>query len=134
MIKATASLASQISSLRTNVDFSEWGAFIFVFRTSGCPFAEVPVRFPPSLYRVGVGFCNQSECGPLVRTGNTLVRQLVVLLVADHISLMLLLAVANPSIARCCLFLQHLSYLFRHGRANPDYPFFFIPVVVWPGW
>ncbi len=79
LTKATASVASPISSFKTYSDFSRWGAFIFAFRTSGCPLVEVIVRFPSTFRRVVGGFCSQFGCDPLVHTGNRSVPRLAIL-------------------------------------------------------
>ena len=74
LTKATASVASPISYFKTYADFSTWGAFIFAFRTSGCPLAEVLVRFPLTFRRVVGGLCSQ-----FFHTGNRSVPRLAIL-------------------------------------------------------
>ena len=85
LTKATASVASTISSFKTYADFSRWGAFIFAFRTSGCPLTEVLVCFPSTFRRVVGFFCSQFGCDQLVHTGSRSVPRLAILSIVGRI-------------------------------------------------
>ena len=51
-----------------------------MLRTSGCPGAEVVVRFPPGCYREKEGFDSQPKHGQLVHSDNMLAIQFASLL------------------------------------------------------